>query len=224
MKEKKQFLASAQQSLSELYDRVHSAPTLPLSALEPSRTALLVVDMVNGFVKDGPMSSPRVGALNKKLASLCKACSDRGIKVLAFADTHSMDSPEFSAYPPHCLQGDWESEVTEEISRSCVYTRISKNSTNGFLEPEFRTWIQEHPQIDCFLVVGDCTDICIQQLALSLKAEFNRQNRPARVIVPASCCETFDLGLHDGDLMHLVALYSMGEGGVELVADMEGLE
>lgn len=221
MKEKREFLESAQQALSEIYDSVRSAPELSLSALEPGRTVLLVVDMVNGFVKEGAMSSPRVGELNKKIASFCKGCSDRGIEVLAFADTHTMESPEFTAYPPHCLQGDWESEVTEEIDRACAFTRISKHSTNGFLEPAFRTWMQEHPQIDCFLIVGDCTDICIQQLALSLKAEFNRKNLPARVVVPAACCDTFDLGMHDGDLMHLMALYSMGAGGVEIVSDVE---
>lgn len=221
MKEKREFLESAQQALSEIYDSVRDAPAITLSALEPGRTVLLVVDMVNGFAKKGAMSSPRVGALNEKIASLGKVCSDRGIEVLAFADTHTIESPEFISYPPHCLEGDWESEVTEEIGRACAFTRISKNSTNGFLEPAFRAWLEERPQIDCFLVVGDCTDICIQQLALSLKAEFNRKNLPVRVVVPASCCETYDLGMHDGDLLHLLALYSMSAGGVEIVSDVE---
>lgn len=221
MKEKKEFLENAQQALSEIYDSVRSVPGLSLTVLEPGRTVLLVVDMVNGFAKKGAMSSPRVGALNEKIATLCKACADRGIEVLALADTHTMESPEFLSYPPHCLEGDWESEVTEEIGRVCTFTRFSKNSTNGFLEPAFRAWMREHPQIDCFLIVGDCTDICIQQLALSLKAEFNRKNLPARVVVPAACCDTFDLGMHDGDLMHLTALYSMSAGGVEIVSNVE---
>lgn len=221
MKEKKEFLADARQALSEIYDTVKASPGLSLSALSPEQSALLVVDMVNGFVKGGAMSSPRVEKINEKIAGLCKTCADKGMEVLAFADTHSMASPEFASYPPHCLEGDWESQVTPEIRAACTLTLFPKNSTNGFLEPAFRDWLRAHPQVNCFLLAGDCTDICIQQLALALKADYNRRNLPARVIVPDACNETFDLGMHDGDLMHMMALYSMSAGGVEIVSDVE---
>jgi len=54
-----------------------------------------------------------------------------------------------------------------------------------------------------------------------LKAWFNVQNRKVRVIVPINAVETYDLDLHDGDLMHVMALYNMMINGVELAAGLE---
>lgn len=47
------------------------------------------------------------------------------------------------------------------------------------------------------------------------------QNKKARVIVPVNTVETYDLGLHDGDLMNIMALYNMMINGIEVVAGVE---
>lgn len=201
--------------ISELFSDLNEES---LSKLPTSKTALVVVDMVNGFVKDGPMSSQRVYSINKGVADLVKRCSGYGILCLAFHDCHSNDSPEFLSYPPHCLMDTRESLVTEEILAAGPLEVIPKNSTNGFLEPLFTHWLSLHPAIDHFIIVGDCTDICISQFATTLKADFNRQNRGSRVIVPVDLVETYDGGLHDGDVMNTVALYEMSLNGIELVS------
>ncbi len=41
------------------------------------------------------------------------------------------------------------------------------------------------------------------------------------MIVPANTVETYDLGLHSGDLMHVMALYNMIINGIEVVAGVE---
>lgn len=101
--------------------------------------------------------------------------------------------------------------------RSGAWIQYAKNSTNGFLEPAFQSWLQERPDKDIFLVTGDCTDICIQQFAVTLKTWFNRQNRVCRVIVPRARVDTYDAGLHAGDLVHAMALFNMMTNGVEIV-------
>ena len=100
-----------------------------------------------------------------------------------------------------------------------------KDSTNGFVEPAFEKWREAHPSIRRYLVVGDCTDICVSQFALTAKAWHNTRRIPLQVMVPLSLVDTYDGGAHQADLMNLTALYSMYSGGVELyshIVDVNG--
>jgi nicotinamidase-related amidase len=98
---------------------------------------------------------------------------------------------------------------------------IPKNSTNGFLEERFQGWLEANPQINAFIITGDCTDICIQQFSVTLKTWFNMQNKKARVIVPINAIDTYDLGLHNGDLMNIMGLYNMMLNGIEVVKELK---
>lgn len=218
-----QWAGQAGEMIEAFCQTVRKAQPLALDDLPADKTALVVVDMVNGFVKGGPMSSPRVEAINSGVAALAQACGRRGIIRLALADCHEGNSPEFAAYPPHCLQGSWEAQLTQELAGR-VDEVIAKGSTNGAIEPAFARFLQEHAQLDTFLVVGDCTDICVQQFALTLKAQFTRANRPCRVVVAEDLTATFTLPGHDGDVMQAVACYMMAAGGVEIVSTVTGLE
>ena len=141
------------------------------------------------------LASPRAETVIPAIESLSKEIDKRSIKKLAFADSHTDKSPEFGAYPTHCLAGTSESEVVDELKRIGGYTLIEKNSTNGFHEEEFKKWLNENQQINTFIITGVCTNICVEQFALTLKTYFNMQNKNARVIVPINTVETYDLGI-----------------------------
>ena len=66
-----------------------------------------------------------------------------GLPIVAFADEHTEASPEFAAFPSHCLWDTTESQVVEELAQAVEMQRIGKNSTNGFLEPAFAQWLQD---------------------------------------------------------------------------------
>lgn len=206
--------------LQELSTTLAAAPVLSLADLAPARTALVVVDMLNGFAKQGALASERVAGLIPPVARIQQHFQAQGSPILAFADAHPEDAAEFVSFPPHCIAGTPESELVDELKAVGGYTLIPKNSTNGFLEPAFQAWRAANEQIDTYVIVGDCTDICILQFALSLKADANRLNRPLRVIVPAAAVDTFDIPGHDGDFMHLTALTLMAGGGIEVVRDL----
>ncbi|NLO38554.1 MAG: cysteine hydrolase [Ruminiclostridium sp.] len=221
MKNKNVFLKKSAQTLEEIFELLANLPVVPLKGLQKEHTALVMVDMVNGFTKEGALSSPRVEGLIPEIATLSKACDKLQIKKLAFADCHTKASPEFDAYPEHCMAGTSEGEIVDELKGIGGYTLIPKNSTNGFLEEAFQRWLQENEDVNTFIITGGCTNICISHFAITLKTWFNVQNRKVRVIVPINAVETYDLGLHDGDLMHVMALYNMMINGVELAAGME---
>ena len=208
------------EAIGIIREMVQALPVIALSTLPADRTALVVIDMVNGFAREGTLSSPRVASLIPKVARLMEKCKEMGMPILAFADTHSDCSPEFGSYPRHCLSGTQEPEVVDELKAVGGYTLIAKNSTNGFLEEPFREWIRAHHEIGNLVVIGDCTDICVEQMSISLKAHFNRLNLPSRVMVVADAVDTFDTPTHIGDFMHIVALYFMMQSGVEVIASL----
>jgi nicotinamidase-related amidase len=221
MANKDNFLKRSHETLGKIFDMLSKLPTINLNELQSSQAALVILDMLNGFAREGALMSPRIERLIPEIAKLSKACDQLKIAKLAFADCHTYESPEFDAYPAHCIQGTSESELVEELKEIGGYTLIQKNSTNGFLEQEFQNWLSENGHINTFIVTGGCTDICVQQFAGTLKAWFNMNNKKSRVIIPVNAVETYDLGVHDGDLMHIMALYNMSINGIELAAGIE---
>ncbi|MBQ4312818.1 MAG: cysteine hydrolase, partial [Clostridia bacterium] len=193
------FMFKAKRSLRSIYSQIDSLSPLEIDSLVVDNAALIIVDMINGFVKEGALSSPNVLAINERVADLAGKCEQLGIPVAALADCHTHSSPEFESYPIHCLSDSVESAVTDEIAQKCKYTRIEKNSTNGFLTKDFRDWM-ESVGTDTFILVGDCTDICVLQLATTMKAYFNEHNKFSRIVVPVNAVATYDLGVHDAGL------------------------
>ena len=218
---KNDFLKASAHTLGDIYDMLEKLPVLRLEDIRGRQTALVIVDMVNGFAREGALKSPRVEELIPEITRLLKKCDELGTLKLAFADCHTKASPEFDAYPEHCMEGTYEGEIVDEIKQAGGYTLIPKNSTNGFLEAEFQKWLEGNPQVNTFIVTGDCTDICVQQFAITLKTWFNIKNSKVRVIVPVNAVDTYDLGLHNGELVNVMALYNMIINGVEVVKEAE---
>lgn len=190
---KSDFLQKSTETLGEIFDMISELPVLQVKDLPKRQTVLVIVDMINGFAREGVLKSPRVEELIPEITGLAKICDQLEIPKLAFADCHSESSPEFQAYPAHCMAGTHEGEIVDEIKAIGGYQLIAKNSTNG----------------------------CIQQFAITLKTWFNMQDKLVRIIVPANAVDTYDLGLHNGDLMNVMALYNMMMNGVEVVKALD---
>ena len=212
------FARDSSKTLYDLYKMFEEAGAIELEKLPSTHTVLVMIDMINGFARSGALMSKRVEELIPEIVSLSVKCDELGISKLAFADNHTGISPEFEAYPVHCLKDTSEAEVVDEIKNAGGYKLIPKNSTNGFLEEEFQNWLGQNPDINTFIVTGDCTDICVQQFSITLKTWFNKQNRSSRIIVPINAVDTYDLGIHNGDLTNLMALYNMHINGIEIIA------
>ncbi len=148
-------------------------------------------------------------------------------------DTHEPDAIEFNQWPPHCVRGTEESETVQELKDLPFFSSvqvIEKNSINSGLNAGVEAWLAENPDLDTFIVVGDCTDLCTYQLAMYLRVRANEMQLHQRVIVPANAVDTYDLPIeaarsvgampHPGDLMHALFLYHMALNGVEVVKEI----
>lgn len=215
------FFADSIAALAEILDVLQSKPALNIRELKPENTVLVIVDVVKGFCVKGNLFSPRIKALVSEVERVMRLCKEHGIQVICFADSHPKNSPEYKTYPEHCGVGTEESELVDELKAIGGYRLFLKNSTSGFLEKEFQEWLEANAQITNMIVVGDCTDICVEQFASTAKAYYNMKNVGARIIVPMDTVETFDLGAHNARLMNTVAFMIMAGNGVELVQTVQ---
>ncbi|MBF0313934.1 MAG: cysteine hydrolase [Oligoflexia bacterium] len=204
-------------TLKNINEKLQSLPILNINYLNRSKSALIIVDMVNGFAREGALSSPRITAIIPEIVKIQQICKHANIPSIAFADAHDKDSPEFDIYPAHCKVGTYESEIVQEVKNEGPYLLIEKSSTNAFHENKFKEWLSQNHTIENFIIIGDCTDICIEQFALSLKTWFNYQNRRINVYVPLNAVETYDYELHNGDLMNIISIYNLLNNGIKIV-------
>ena len=110
------------------------------------KTALVIVDMVNGFLTEGVLSSPRSASVLPECEKLLKFFKENNLPCIAFADCHEPDCIEFQSFPPHCIKGSSEAEIAPSLQEIGGYTKIEKNSTNGFLTPEFQNLSAQEQQ------------------------------------------------------------------------------
>ena len=73
----------------------------------------------------------------------------------------------------------------------------------------------------CYIVCGDCTDICVLNFCLSLKTFFNEINKSAEILVPINMTETFHAEKHDRSFANISALSVMETNGIKLVGGIE---
>ena len=166
---------------------------------------LFVVDMVNGFVKEGAMHDNKIMDIVDVIKEECETHEDR----IFIADTHEIDAIEFNSFPTHCVKGTSESEIIDEL-KPYVTTLLEKNSTNTFhvLDKEI---LKDY---DSFMITGCCTDICVMQFALSLKTYLNQMNMNQQVILVEKGVATYDAPTHPANEYHTMAINMMAQSGI----------
>jgi nicotinamidase-related amidase len=201
------------------------------------RVALFSVDMINGFCYEGILSSPRIQAVIPAVVEAFKGAYAIGVRHFILAqDCHSPESVEFVDFPPHCLAGTSEADNIPELAQlpfADLYTVITKNSLNAFHGTQLNAWLEAHGDLNTVVVVGDCTDLCVYQMAMHLKLYANAHNLKMRIIVPENAVQTYDLPVaavrtidtlpHSGDVLHLLFLYHMRLNGIEVVQEIKAL-
>ncbi len=197
----------------------------------PRAVAILAVDLIKGFTQVGVLASRRIAGVVPHVRSLFVRAHALGVRdFVLLQDSHPRDSPQFEAFGPHCMAGSQEEETITELASlpfAGEFTIMRKRSLSPAIGTDFDAWLDARPRIDTVIVVGDCTDLCVYQLAMHVKMRANAAGIRHRVIVPESCVQTYDLSVeaarelakppHDADLMHEIFLYHMALNGIEVV-------
>jgi len=224
--------------LDTLENWLNNLPTLTLEEAipEPKKSTIISIDVINAFLYEGPLSSPRVAEIDEPVIKLMKNAWNMGMhNILLVQEGHTEDSLEFDTFGEHAVKGSHEAAAIDMIQNLSFYSQLTtvyKDSIHPALNNGFDAWVEAREPLDTFIAVGDVTDICTYQLSMYLRLWANAHHRERRVIVPANCTQTWHLSVegaedlpampHHGDLLHAVFLYHMALNGIEVVEKIEG--
>jgi nicotinamidase-related amidase len=135
--------------------------------LDPARTALVIIDMQNDFVRDeGTLQVADAPATIPAIRRLLDLARSSGMHVVFSQDTHDPGDPEFAIWPEHVLRGTWGCEMIEElepIEGELVVEKVRYDAFYGTqLDHMLRLW-----GIDTILLCGTVANICVHYTAAS---------------------------------------------------------
>ena len=154
--------------------------------------ALIVVDMQNGFLREGNLASDRCLEVLPRVVSEVEKALDSGTRVFFTADTHEVDDEEFRIFPEHCVRGSHEADLVDELQRYVARDDVflvHKRRYSAIFETEFEGHLHRFDIADT-RICGVCTDICVLHTTADLR------NRDIGVTVVADATATFDAPGH----------------------------
>jgi len=158
--------------------------------VDPARTALLVIDMQNDFVKEGgTLVVPGAEATVPHIAQLLDGARSAGAKVVYSRDTHDAGDPEFAIWGEHARRGTWGWELIPELAPREGELVVDKVRYDAFYATPLDHWLRFW-RVDTVVICGTVANICVHYTAASAALRWYD------VIVPrdaVSALEPFDL-------------------------------
>lgn len=207
--------------LKKLERHFASLPYMGTEKIENEKTVFVMVDIINGFIREGVLHDKEIESIILPVKNFLEYCGRKNIKSAAFSDVHNKNSFEFSVFPSHCIKGSNECNIVDELKRTGGFEIIEKNSANGFHSCGFKEFLKNNQNKSCYIVCGDCTDICVLNFCLSLKTFFNEINKYSEIIVPLNMTETFHTEKHNRSFSNISALNIMEINGIKLIGGFE---
>ena len=171
---------------------------------------LVVVDMVNGFVKYGNMADSYINHITPRIKELLDEFVLSGECISFICDSHEKNSSEFKKFPIHCIKGSGEEEVISELQEYLKHANIyEKNSTSTMFAPNFMNDLEKMKKLKEVIITGCCTDICVLNLAIPLSNYFDQNNRDVLLTIYKDAVETYDSPLHNRDEYNSMAFKLM---------------
>lgn len=136
--------------------------------LNPARTAMIIVDMQNDFVKpEGNLVVPAASDSVGNIAALLQRARQAGVQIVYTQDTMLPDDPEFDVWPEHAIEGTWGWEIISELAPREGDLICKKNRYNGF----YGTWMDHFLgnvwDIEHLVIVGTVSNVCVLHTAAS---------------------------------------------------------
>ena len=164
--------------------------------LKVYETALIVVDMVNGFVNEGVLHDKNIRKIVPRQLELLEEAEKKGSLIILVKDTHNNNATEFKRFgnTTHCIKGTSEAELIDELNpfeqKDNVIT-VEKNSTSLMESPEFREIVKQAKNLKEVNFVGCCTDICVFNGAMGLANYYDQWNRDVTINVHEDAIATY---------------------------------
>jgi len=161
--------------------------------LDPERTALVVVDMQNGFCHpDGALYAPGSEAAIEPVGEVVDAAREAGAPVVWTRDVHPPEQfddahyyDEFDRWGEHVTEGSWEAALVAELDPREADLVVVKHTYDAFYQTQLEGWLESHA-IDDLVVCGTLANVCVLHTASSAGL---RDYRPVLVADAVGCIE-----------------------------------
>lgn len=158
--------------------------------VDPARTALIVVDMQNDFVREGgALRVPDAESTIPPIQKLVQFARESGMRIVFTQDTHNEGDPEWHIWGEHTREGTWGWEIIDELKPLEGEVVIRKVRYDAFygtpLDHLLRLW-----RVDTVVICGTVANICVHYTAASAALRW------LDVIIPkdaVSALDPFDL-------------------------------
>ncbi len=132
--------------------------------MQNSKTAILVVDMLNDFVT-GALKCERGIAIVPKTAKLLDEARKNGVKVIFCNDAHLKGiDHEFKIWGEHAIAGTKGAEVIPELNLCDKDYVVPKRRYSGFFHTDLDLLLREL-NIDTVIMTGLHTHMCVRHTA-----------------------------------------------------------
>ena len=136
--------------------------------LDPDTTAVVVVDMQNGFCHpDGSLYAPGSEAVIEPIGELVARARAAGTHVVFTRDVHPPDQfednyyyDEFDRWGEHVVEDSWEAEVVEDLPVKDADHVVEKHTYDAFQKTEFEGWLNARGIRD-LVFVGTLANVCV---------------------------------------------------------------
>lgn len=159
-------------------------------AVEPAKTALVVVDMQRDFVDpDGALPVPGAGETVPRIRRLLDWARGAGIAVCFTQDSHRAGDPEWETWGRHAEEGTRGWEIVGELAPRPDEPVFRKVRYDGF----YGTGLDHHLRLlgtDTLVVCGTVANICVHYTAASAGLRWYRVIHPVDAL---SALTEFDL-------------------------------
>jgi len=158
--------------------------------VDPTQTALVVVDMQNDFVREGgSLQVPDAEATIPAISGLLDLARAHGMPVVYSQDTHRDGDPEWQIWPEHAREGGWGGQIVAELAPAEDETVLRKVRYDAFygtpLDHLLRVW-----GVNTLVICGTVANICVHYTAASAALRWYNVVIPRDAI---SALEPFDL-------------------------------
>ncbi|MFA6148600.1 MAG: isochorismatase family cysteine hydrolase [bacterium] len=131
------------------------------------KKALVVVDMLNDFVRPGaPLEVPETRTILPALRRRIAKARREGELVVYICDAHRVNDPEFArmGWPPHAVEGTPGAGVVDSLAPEPGDVVVEKRTYSGFHGTPLRFVLQRN-EIRSLTLSGCVTNICILFIA-----------------------------------------------------------
>lgn len=165
-----------------------------------SKTAVIVIDMLNDFVK-GELSCEQSRAIVPPLHSLLSAARQEGVPIFYCNDCHIPDTDhELKLWGHHAISGTEGAEIVSELAPQKGDYIIPKHCYSGFFQTDLQ-WILTSLGIKNLIITGLYTNICVRHTAADAFCW------GYQIYVPRDCVSAFTPQEYEGDIAYLKTVY-----------------